>query len=454
MIKSINRIIVIIFLATLLFAFDALANQDNCYLLKSNFDDIINQIRPGDCHIIDNAYCLKKNPEFIFKASVTEPNCLNKASDLIRLNHDFIFRLFKINPKILAEVDDKLRQDPVFMTNILDINTNNNFYPLEYAGANLLDDEAFMKVAVKINEQNYFYASDKIKAVEEIAEIAFKANGLLIATAGEDIKHNLKLVKIAVKSNRDSVQFLDQEMKNKLSKSVSKLAKKSAADISYQKIESFLKDNYFAKRLGNDSYEIANKAKFIPKNQILVSHNYLSKWQKLRLSDNYKLVIVSAKNKPWKKDFTRYPDLIKEIEGFLLSQNLESATIEELEVKYLWVINPSPLTLAFNLYKIKPAIDSDLGIEFNNLTSVTIIAKKTSAKWIFSTVNSIIAKEMKMDVAYKYGYKEYEIWDIYRTNKTDKNPKIIFKIEDRFKQYFEVFSPIADSKYLPIYTIQ
>jgi hypothetical protein len=452
--KFTYRSFTIIFLLFSLFTFDALARQDDCYLAKNNFDDVVSQIKPGDCDIIDHAdYCLKQNAQFIFKAAVIEPSCLQKASDLIKLNQDFIFRIFKINPKILEAIDDKLKQDPDFMIKILRLNTDDNFYPIKYAAANLLDNESFMREAVAINEQNYFYASDKIKDTPSIAEIVFKANGLMIAAASEDIKHNLNLVKIAVKSNPDAMQFLDQEMKRKLLKSGYKPPKTSNSDVSYKIIESFIRDNYFQAKLEDGSYIIGNSAKFMPKNQILVNHNYLSKWQEIRSSGKYKLKIIDNKDRPWKKDFTKFPDLIKKIEEFLLRQNLDSNAIEELETKYLWVINKGPLTLVFNLYKLKPAIDADLGIEYNNLTSITIIAKKTSSKWIFSIVNSIIAKEIKMDIAYKNGYKEYEIWDIYKTNKNDKNPKIIFKIEDRFKQYFEIFSGDKNSEYLVIDTV-
>jgi hypothetical protein len=443
--------IIAIFLLFSLLTSNALARQDDCYLAKNNFDNLVSKIKPGDCNIIDRAdYCLKQNSQFIFKAAVIEPSCLKKASEIIKLNQNFIFRIFKINPQILEAIDDKLKQDPAFMIKILRLNNDDNFYPIKYASANLLDDQSFINEAVSINQQNYFYASDKIKEVPSIAEIAFKADGLLIAITSEDIKHNLNLIKIAVKSNPDAIQFLDQEMKRKLLKSGYKLPKISNSDVNYKIIADFIKDNYFQAQLEDGSYKIGNKAKFIPKNQILANHHYLSKWQEIRSSGNYKLKIIDDKNKSWKKDFARYPDLIKKIEQLFLEQNLDQNAIEELETKYLWVINPNPLTLVFNLYKLKPAIDSDLGIEYNNLTSVTIIAKKISSKWIFSVVNSIIAKEIKMDISYKNGYKEYESWDIYKTSKNDKNPTIIFKIEDHFRQYFEIFSENKKHQYLLI----
>jgi hypothetical protein len=447
-----HKIIVISVLFSLL-TFDALASQDDCYSDKNNFDDVISQIKPGDCDIIDHAdYCLKQNPQFIFKATIIEPSCLQKASDYIKLNHDFIARIFKINPQILEVTDDKLKQDSAFMVKILRLNSDDNLYPIKYAAANLLDDEQFMTEAVSINEQNYFYASDKIKEIPAIAKIVFKADGLMIAAASEDIKHNLNLVKIAVKSNPKATEFLDQEMKRKLLKSGYKQPKINNPDLDYKTIESFIRDNYFTEKFEDGSYQLANKAKFIPKNQILVHHNHLSKWQEIRSSNKYKLKVIDDKIRPWKKDFAKYPDLVKKIKEFLLERNLYASAIEELETRYLWIINPNQLTLAFNLYKLKPATDANLGIEYNNLTSITIIARKVSGRWVFSTIDPVIAKEVKMNIAYKDGYKEYEIWDIYKTGKNDKNPKILFKIEDRFKQYFEVFLE-KDSKYKMVFTI-
>ncbi len=56
-----------------------------------------------------------------------------------------------------------------------------------------------------------------------------------------------------------------------------------------------------------------------------------------------------------------------------------------------------------------------------------------------------------MSVAYKGGHKRYRIWDIYQTSKKDKNPKILFKVEDRDGEYFDLFAKQLNDRYASIY---
>lgn len=443
-----KTVIAAAFLIFLSSAFESFASEASCYLSK-NINEVVSQIKPGDCHVVDYSDpCFRTNPEFIFQASIVEPLCLKKAPDIIRLNQDLVLRIFKANNQILETIDDQLKRNPDFMLDILKANNNQDFYPLEYASPNLLDDELFIKQAIEINAKNYFYASDRVKNIASVAKIAFSNNGLVIAYATEDIKHDLALVKIAVKSDPDAIEFLDQEMKRKLSKSGYKQPKKVSPDVNYSQLVAFIKNNYFQKIYEDGSYKIGNQGKFTLKNQILVNRNITNKWQKIKSVDKYRLVAIDDQYKPWEQDFARYPDLIKKIEEYLLKRGLDQNMIEQLKTRYLWIVNSNPLILVFNLYRISPTIDSDSAVQNNNVTSVIMIAKKFSKGWIFSPIQEVIAKEVKLDITYKYGYKEYELLDIYKAGKKDHSPKIIFKIEDKFKQYIQIFSEGRNSKYL------
>ena len=67
-------------------------------------------------------------------------------------------------------------------------------------------------------------------------------------------------------------------------------------------------------------------------------------------------------------------------------------------------------------------------------------------------IEAIFDSETKVDSIYRNGHKKYILWDLFKTNKNDKNPKIIFKVEDAMIDYFEVFARQNNQKYRIIFS--
>jgi hypothetical protein len=206
-----------------------------------------------------------------------------------------------------------------------------------------------------------------------------------------------------------------------------------------------------------------DKGKFSDKEKI-IDRNYVVKWQKNlnfkdlnddgRATDDFRLISVESKNYSnlWRQDFVKYPDLIKKIEGFFARHNIPENTIDGLSTTFLWQVKDKPLTLVFNLYLLRDSTDIDLGSSFSNITSLTAIAQKKDGNWKLTVVEVIFDSEVKVDFAYTNGHKKYIFWDLYRVDKKDQNPKIIFKVEDRFNEYFEVFEEQSGGKYFMLYS--
>ena len=65
----------------------------------------------------------------------------------------------------------------------------------------------------------------------------------------------------------------------------------------------------------------------------------------------------------------------------------------------------------------------------------------------------IFDSEIKADVAYEDGQKKYILQDLYVEDKADKNPKLLFRVEDKYNEYFEIFAEQKGGKYKMIYHI-
>jgi hypothetical protein len=204
----------------------------------------------------------------------------------------------------------------------------------------------------------------------------------------------------------------------------------------------------------NLGWTISNRAKFFEKNKI-ITRNYITKWHRNinfedeKIREELRLISADSRNYPilWKEDFKKYPDLIKKIEKFFLDHKVDQNTIDNLTVTDLWKVKNKPLTLAFNLYLLRDSKDIDLGPEFSDVTSLTAIVQKQRGKWRMTVVEVIFDSEIKMDVSYQNGHKKYVLWDFYAAKKDQKNPRIIFKVEDRFADYFEIFEEQSGGKY-------
>ena len=440
----------------LLFSLNSVAQNSSqyCSITKEFTDQILQQVKnknPDAVKALPD--CFKSDRDLILKVVLIDASQLQNAAEILKEDENFMRRLLKINPEILQYASTKLRLDPTFMENSTYLSRN----ALQYADPKLLDNKLFMKKMIKIDSRNYIFASNRLKEIPEFAQMTFSDNGALLLNAPQKIKSDKNLVKIAFESDPSSIAYASDELKKDKD---FKFVQKDYSAALDKDLEMFLEKNYVLKdRKKNLVPTIGNRAKFFPKNKI-IDRNYITKWQGQLGADNEKidddLRLISARSRNysnnWKTDFRKYPELIKKIENFFLNHKVDQSTIDNLSLTYLWKIKDKPLTLAFNLYLLRNSSEVDFGQQFSDVTSLTSIVQikpvgKNKNRAEMSVVEVIFSNEIRTDINYPNGHKKYVLWDLYEPSKTKKNPKIIFKVEDRFQEYFEVFEEENNGKY-------
>ncbi len=433
---------------------DPALTNTSCNIDDETFDQIIAEVKKKNSDIINSLIdCLKLNRKLMLRAALIDPKQFQYASEILREDESFVYRVIEINPEILKFASDKLRSDPIFMENATYLSRD----ALQYADPKLLDNKLFIKNMIRIDSRNYMFASDRLKEIPEFAASAFKDNGLLLANAPTKIKSDKALVKIAVTSNAAALEFADDALKQ--DKNLKKLATHKSAIKSQEDLSKFLQKNYL-----NDSGKkhvgtvIDNRMKHFSANKI-IDRNYVTKWQRSFAandkSDDVHLITADIRNYPipWKKDFKKFPLLIAKIEKFFLNHQVDRNTSDSLSTTYFWKVKKVPQTVVFNLYLLRDSKDIELGPKFADVTSLTAIAQKQGEEWHLSVVEVIFDSEIKVDPTYENGHKKFNLWDLYEVDKSDKNPKIIFKVEDKFREYFQVFEEANNGKYQMAYEI-
>jgi hypothetical protein len=442
MIKAVFATIIIF----LLFSFPSIA-ADNCVIDDDVRNEILQKISSGQKDVLNKLnHCYSTDKKLILRACLLDFRQFQYASNILKEDESFIYRLIRVSPNILQFVSPDLLKNHSFMKRSTYLYRD----ALEYADPQILDNKMFMKEMIEIDSRNYMFASERIKGDIEIAAPAFSDNGLLLDSAPNSIRSNKNLVKIAVDSNVLAIKSASKDLQK--DKTLLALVKSRSANIVKEDLTQFVKKTYTTREKKSDLGTIfINRAKFSEKNKI-IDRNYITKWQrkfyvsKDKTEEEVKLISADKRNYPmvWKSDFKNHPELIQKIQGFFLKHNVDQNTIDKLATTFLWKVEEKPLTYVFNLYFLRNSKDNDLGPEFSNITSLTAVAEQQEKSWKLSVIEVIFDNEVKTDVAYENGHKRHIFWDI---NSTNKNHSIIFKVEDRFQNHFEIFAKQGDGKY-------
>jgi len=449
--KFLKNFLIILFFSSSSSVF-AIDNQEQCVINDDVRKEILSKISGDDKDILSKLNdCYSQDRRLILQASVIDFEQFKNASDLLKKDESFIYNLIKVSPKSLQFSSPKLLANPTFMERATYLYRD----ALQYCDPKLLDNRFFMYKMINIDSKNYLFASDRIKEDVEIAKMAFSDNGLLIASATDKIKSNKLLAEIAVKSNNASIDALPEAIKN--DKNLLKLITKTEKDYKEDLIKKFVEENYLIKsaKLGAS---VSNQGKF-SKDSAIINRNYVTKWKRNfhfengKMSEDLQLLPAKSHNYPnlWKEDFKKYPTLISKIEAFLLKHNLDQSTIDSLSTTYFWKIKDRPQTFVFNLYLMRESRVKDLGAGFSNVTSLTAIVQEAKDGWRLTIIEVIFDSELKVDVSFEDGHKRYIFWDVYDKQ---NNPKIIFKVEDKFNDYFEIFTEESGGKYRMISKIE
>lgn len=610
----------------------ALANQlpknyqqfDPCSNTKFYHKVILEEITKNNLDAFnDLPQCFKNDQKLIIKAVIINHQVFSQIDEDLQHDPNFIKRLVKVNPLVLKLTPPEINKDPNFMEEMTYIYRD----ALKYASWSLLDNRQFMTKMIDYDSQNYKYASDRIRSIEEIALMALRDNGLMLKYAPYSLKNDPKIVEKALDSDPSALEFASKKLRN--DEELKKITDQQNLKIDLEKLEQFIKRNYLIKNPERNLEDlIANQGKFYGKRQIF-NRNYLTKWQK-KLGDvdpvfrnyqeEFKMITVDSRNfqTNFKEDLKNFPQLVNKITKFLKKHRVDDNTIDNLKITYLWKISEKPLTFAMNLYFLRDSSDIDLGSDFANISSLTIIVsdiskskeknnddelttkddqnsqslnksnkknkspnkkgknslnikdkakeiqennnenettdiaqedsrssddnldeeaneeinedsevidlsgnskklifdediqidelnpqseeddleknkknnkiknksqkntkdKKTAnknsskddfnkkqksklvilenkdSKWNLSVIEAIFDSETRMDPTFSNGHKRYVLWDLYKTQKDDKNPKLIYRIEDQVQDYFVVFARQKNNKYQQIFTTQ
>ena len=430
--------------------------------------DINDQIRNQIIEIIEKnnnlselPECLRLDRRLIFKLILINSKHFKNIDPSLKKDSIFIYRIAKINPEIIPLIDEELLKNSDFISKI----SYSYRDALKYSHPSLKDDLAFISQMIKKDSRNYIYASERLKSNKELAILAFEDNPLLLADAPDSIKKNKEIAELAIKINPNAFKFIDSKLKE--DNNLIKLAEMNDySDLSQThstKINQFIESNYITtNQTANQAKQIYNQGKFFAKNKI-INRPFVVKWQKFSNSINenqYNLKLINVKErnnrKKWAKDFLKHPELIQKINSFFINRNIDQSTIDNLVTTYLWKFNIEKQTvMAFNLYNLKESNNNNIYSkernDFANITSFTAIATFNAGKWSLTVVDAILDNDIKTDISYREGHKKYILWDLYQFNENDKNLKLIFKIEDRFNEYFEIFSANQNNENLSKY---
>ncbi len=429
---------------------------EKCHLSKDSFDKILHEVENQNPNALSSlAGCLKTNHKLIFQACLIDISQLQKAENIFRDNEGFIIRLMKTNSETLKYASKRLRNDKIFVERSTYIHRDS----LQYADEKLLDNVIFMRKMIKNDSRNYMFASNRIKSSFEHAKLAFEDNGELLLYAPQEIRKNKELVKIALKSSTEAFNFIDPKLQK--DEEIKKIYQKRKDDFSKEKLENFLKEKYLITDEKDNVGKKIDETSQIYRDNFLINRKYVVKWHKKLKLENYhlkqKLQLIEAKDRNypilWQEDFKDYPELAAKIHEFFTKRLMDKETINNLKTTYLLKVQDNPLTFAFNLYMLRPNNDDDLGEKYVNITSLTAIAVKSENGWKLTVVEVIFDNDIKTDIAYKKGHKRYIAQDLYFENDKDKNPKIIFKVEDYLDEYFEVYGQTSGNKYHLIYRL-
>ena len=445
------------FITLLLLAPSAsIAQSQYCQIDHNVSSLILNEVRKKNPEAIRGLNnCFKFDHNLMLKAAIIDPDQFQFAADTLQSDENFVKRLIKVSPQALKYSSPKLRSNADFMERATYISRES----LQFAAPVLTDNKLFMRRMIKKDPNNYKFASDRLKELTEFAEVAFEDDGMLLEFAPQKIKSDKNLVKIATNSNRHAIKFASDELQKDKK---FKFKAEAISQINKPELEKFLQDNYtIREKEYNLGFLVIGKAKEFNENQI-INRNYITKWQgDLRFSnrinnDDLHLIAADSRNYQilWQEDFSEYPNLIKKIENFLSNRNVDKNAISSLLTTSLWKIKDDPKTIAFNLYLLRDSNDIDLGLEFADVTSLTAIAQKHGNKWEITVIDVIFDREVKTDVGYENGHKKYILWDLYKIDEKDQSPKLIFKVEDFFREYFEIYEEQIGGKYKMIHQFE
>lgn len=442
--KVIKILLIILFFT---FSYISYAALPICIISEKEISNLLIKIKSDQKSILNLTRCQKKN-KILFSILINDfdPRYIKYADQSLKSNPSFFYKFLPLDYKIIKYASSDLKNNKEFVLDSIRINVD----ILNYISPILLNDKEFAIKLITINPKSYLYLSDQLQTDINLATIALKNDATIFPSIAEDIKNKRGIVKEALISHPYNFNLLNKKYQNE----------EWIKDIKI--LPNIEKNNYFNKYLKSQyssidkgislskGYKISNQAKNFSKNRVF-SQEYPLKWHQYNSYDNkekYKMILSSDFENGWGDEFNKYPKLIDKIKNYLI-EKIDKSALESLTTISIWEI--SDKKLVFNLYGIRDLPDNLSDEEIINVNSFTAIAILDGDNWQLDIVDAIYDSNIKTDLAYKNGHKRLYIWDLY---KNEDDFSVIFKVEDRYSEYFQIYQDTKYNNYRKFYQIE
>ena len=430
---------------------------ESCEIADNSLLSLAQEISQNLAKINELEPCIRVNRQLMHQLVSGNYNVFSMIHPQLQQDQIFVQGLLHFNSKILPLVPNKLRNDRDFMSFAVTLDPD----ALSYCGSNLCSQFSFMEEMIILNPKNYRFGTKNLQENRYLAELAISANPNLILEAPPSIKNNINIVKIALESNPDIALSLDDKIKQnpEIARILSDFRSLKTSGIKAKNI-AIINKNYLGKnqiKVGNykplTTYSIINQATLFPEAKI-INRPFINKWQKESAKSSLSLKILKDRHNygKWQKELQEKgkenQSLAKDITTLLKQKSMTKKDIDQLKLTQLWQfkINKDHV-VALNLYNFEPESQMASDYGFASINDITIIAKLTNNHWQISLVDEQINRRSKLDIGFLNGHRHPIIWDLLSYDEEKKDIKILFKIEDRYSQYFEIYSGIySDNK--------
>ena len=420
---------------------------------------------------------LKSDPFFMEKIVRSHPEAMKYADDKLKDGKSFMKKMIAINPKHFVFASQKLHNNKKLALMAI----NKDGMMLEFASKRLQNDKEVVVAALKANNLAIEFVSEDLMQDEEIQQLAesnvdfledfdtiLKENyaGLAVGVNGA---RGYKIINLA--KNFDNSQLIYRPFTTKWQQIIEdyretaqvefitkKKIKKSWKDdlVNYPELVKQIEEIFLKQKIDQntiDNLQIISLWQVQKEPETLAINLYLirgakSQYLKDQIANVNSLTLI-ARNVSNLEEEEQEEDMVKEDSAAKTNTNQKSTAIGEIAEEITEAIS-NIIPLAKEKEEVK---NEEKNQEHKEVEESTIEAKENppTNQWKITVINANFDANLKMDLAFKNGHKRYEIWDLFKVNAEDENPKIILRIEDKNSEYFEVYSKQINNGYALIY---
>lgn len=211
--------------------------------------------------ILDAKYL--KDKKAILLSMEHDDGALEHIDKNLFKDRDFVKALVSVNWCTMRYLHEHY-PDYIEDAEIADVGAQSSPYALEFISPVFTDDEAFMRDAITAHAEAYKFASDRLKADENLALLALKGQPYLYNEVVPTLKHEQKFVRKALGINGQIYNYLSGELQQQRETAVLAVRNgmayplKRLHDVFYDDVEMVIE---IVKHHEVDSYDLGEKAR-------------------------------------------------------------------------------------------------------------------------------------------------------------------------------------------------